>query len=203
MLSNGKDNLGEQNWQFAKIIDSNTDVLVSHVNRLMEIAEIQSGTLQLNKTEVEFNQLVEETVDAWKSKMEGKDLTLGLESTGEEMWITGDAQRLAWSIDNLMQNAYDYTPEGGQVHLRMFRQNGTANLSITDTGIGISATEQPYVFDRFYRIDNEITYRIPGMGLGLFILRFIIENHGGEVRLDSQPQKGSTFFVNIPIIENR
>jgi two-component system, OmpR family, phosphate regulon sensor histidine kinase PhoR len=203
MLSNGKDNLGEQNWQFAKIIDSNTDILISHVNRLLEITEIQSGTLKLNKAEVGFNQLVEETMEAWKPKMEGKDLLFSLDSTGEDLWISADAERLSWSIDNLLQNAYDFTPEGGQVNLRVFRQNGSVNLSVADTGIGINATDQPYVFDRFYRIDNEVTYSTSGMGLGLFILRFIIENHGGEVSLESQPQKGSTFSINIPIVENR
>jgi len=135
--------------------------------------------------------------------MADKDLELNLESGDEDMIIFGDAQRLAWSLDNLLQNAYDFTPDGGQVDVRVFRENGSVNLEVKDTGIGINATDQPFVFDRFYRIDNEVTYSTPGMGLGLFILRFIVESHGGEVGVESQPQKGTTFYLHLPALDNR
>ena len=116
------------------------------------------------------------------------------------MQISGDATRLAWSIDNLLQNAYDYTPGDGRVQIQVFQKNGTANLSIADTGIGINATDQPYIFDRFYRIENEMNMNTPGMGLGLFITQFVIQNHGGAITVQSQPKKGSTFTVSLPVV---
>jgi len=202
MLSSGEDNLGKQNLQFAEVIDKNTDKLINHVNRLMEIAEIQSGTLQLNKELISFTSIAEDTIQAWEEKAKNKDILFAFASTEADLKISGDTARLAWSIDNLLENAFTYTPSGGRVQIQIFKKNGQAVLSITDTGIGINSTDQPYIFDRFNRIDNEINMNTPGMGLGLFIVRFIVQNHGGRITVNSQPGKGSTFTVSLPLANN-
>jgi signal transduction histidine kinase len=202
LLASGEEGLGKQNLQFAEVINTNTDKLVTHVNRLMEIAEIQSGTLKLNKENISFRELVEETTKDWEDKFDSKGISFVVASSEAEMPISGDGTRLAWSIDNLLQNAYDYTPADGRVHVQIFQKNGDAQLSITDTGIGINVTEQPYIFDRFYRIDNERNINTPGMGLGLFTVKFVIQNHDGNITVESHPNQGSTFTVNLPISNN-
>jgi PAS domain S-box-containing protein len=199
MLAGGEEGLGKQTLQFAEVIDTNTNKLIEHVNRLMEIAEIQSGTLQLNKETISFTQIAEETLQAWEVKAASKDISFVFASTEADLKVLGDASRLAWSIENLLENAFDYTPSGGRVQAQIFKQKGCATLSIIDNGIGINATDQPYIFDRFYRIDNDININTPGMGLGLFIVRFIIRHHGGSIKVDSHPGKGSTFTISLPL----
>ena len=202
LLANSKDDLSDQNRQFAEVIENNTDTLVKHVNRLMEIAEIQTGTLKLKKEHISLKKVVEETVQTWEAKMGAKGISLTLESINEELWVLGDSTRLSWAISNMLQNAYDYTYEDGSVHIRVFGKDDQACVSIADSGVGINATDQPFIFERFYRIDNELTYNTPGMGLGLFIVRFIIENHMGNVSVESQPGVGSTFHISLPLDAN-
>ncbi len=199
LLANGNDSLGAQNFQFTQVIDDNTDKLINHVNRLMEIAEIQSGTLQLNQELISFTKLTNKAFETWRAKMEAKEVLFELEFDNVDLWISGDEKRLAWSIDNLLQNAYTFTLEGGEVRVRITHENEMARLIVKDTGIGINATELPYIFDRFYRIENDITINTPGMGLGLFIVRFIVESHDGNVNVESYPDEGSTFSVSLPL----
>lgn len=199
LRASGADSLGAQHQQFVEVIDSNTDKLVGHVNRLMDIAEIQTGALQLTRERISFQQIAAETVQAWEEKLQANELTLTLDTGPQAFWILGDTARLSWAIDNLMENASDYTPAGGHVRVRIFASEDQAHLSISDTGIGINATDQPFVFDRFFRVENEMTINNTGMGLGLFITRFIVESHHGNISVDSRTGKGSTFEISIPL----
>jgi signal transduction histidine kinase len=104
-------------------------------------------------------------------------------------------------INNLLQNAYNYTPENGRVEVRVMLRDGAVNLEVTDTGIGIKEKDQPYLFSRFFRISNEPPFDIRGMGLGLFIVRALIETHGGHVWAESKFGKGSTFGFALPLFE--
>ena len=122
--------------------------------------------------------------------MKSKHISFSLDLVDEDLWIIGDAPRLDWSIDNILQNAHDYTKEGGSVNVRLYKKGDQVQLSVTDTGIGINATDQPLIFEHFYRVENEMTMKTSGMGLGLFVLRFIIEKHGGRVTVNSQPGMG-------------
>ena len=199
MLADGKDSLGEQNLKFAQVIDDNTDKLINHVNRLLEIAEIQSGTLQMENRPTSITKLTHEAFENWQSRMSAKDITFELASEEADLWILGDTKRLSWSLDNLLQNAFGFTDRGGKIKIAIFQENRTAKLTISDTGIGINATDLPYIFDRFYRIENDITINTLGMGLGLFIVKFIITNHDGIVSVESQPNEGSTFSISLPL----
>ena len=129
MLANGEDSLGKQNLQFAQVIDDNTDKLINHVNRLLEIAEIQSGTLQLENKPTNITKLAHEAFENWQSKMIAKDITFELASDEADLWILGDTKRLAWSFDNLLQNAYDFTDRGGKIKIAIFLENGTAKFN--------------------------------------------------------------------------
>jgi PAS domain S-box-containing protein len=202
LLASGKENLKEQQLQFTNIIDENTDKLINHVNRLIEIAEIQAGTLKLDRERVSFRQITSETVQAWKEKMSDKLLSFDVDLGEEDLWILGDAARLSWVIDNLIQNAYDYTLEGGKVKVWLSQEKGYACLSVSDTGVGINATAQPYIFDRFYRVEHELTLNTPGMGLGLFIARYILDEHNGSTSVESHQGKGSTFVISLPLDES-
>jgi len=110
-----------------------------------------------------------------------------------------DAKRLQWVIVNLVRNAWQYTPEDGSVSVRLYERNGTVVLDVADTGIGISEKDQEELFTRFYRVERATEVR--GIGLGLYVSRAIVESHGGEIRVSSEPGTGSTFSVSLPALD--
>jgi signal transduction histidine kinase len=100
---------------------------------------------------------------------------------------------------NLLDNAVKYTPAGGEISIALASQNGNAQIIVSDTGIGIPAAEQPRIFDRFYRVDKARSRSQGGAGLGLSIVRWIVEGHGGTVTVESTQGKGSAFTVELPL----
>lgn len=112
--------------------------------------------------------------------------------------VRGDRDRLVQAVANLIQNALRYTPAGGTVTLCLHNHGATAELSVADTGIGIAAEHLPRLFERFYRVDRARSRVAGSTGLGLSIVKEVVETHGGQVRVESEPEKGSTFTVVLP-----
>jgi signal transduction histidine kinase len=110
-----------------------------------------------------------------------------------------DKTRIMQLVDNLLENAIKYSPDGGVVRVRVWAEDEEAHLAVTDQGIGIPPADLPHVFDRFHRAGNVDDRRFAGMGLGLFISRGIVEQHGGRIEVESAPGQGSTFHVILPI----
>jgi len=102
-------------------------------------------------------------------------------------------------ILNLLDNAVKYTPEGGEISVGLARQNGNARIVVRDTGVGIPQADQLHVFDRFYRVDKARSRALGGAGLGLSIVRWIVDAHGGKIEVQSTPGKGSAFTVELPL----
>jgi signal transduction histidine kinase len=113
--------------------------------------------------------------------------------------MVGDKGRLRQLFLNLVDNAVKYTPSGGSVTLALERQGNEAVFEVSDTGIGIPQTELGKIFDRFYRVDKARSRELGGTGLGLSIAKWIVELHRGSITVTSEPQKGSTFTVHLPI----
>jgi two-component system OmpR family sensor kinase len=118
----------------------------------------------------------------------------------ENVHVLGDKERLTQMLSNLLDNASHYTPEGGQVGLRLRRLDGIARLEIEDTGIGISAEDLPHVFERFYRGEQARVTHTDGAGLGLAIVKYVAEAHGGVATVKSELGRGSTFSVDLPTL---
>jgi len=102
-------------------------------------------------------------------------------------------------FSNLISNAIKYSPDGGLIRVGGWAEEGEVQVYVSDEGVGIPATEQERIFDRFTRVDNSLTRKTPGAGLGLFLVKAVIEAHGGRVWVESQPGQGSTFNFTIPI----
>jgi two-component system phosphate regulon sensor histidine kinase PhoR len=128
-----------------------------------------------------------------------KGVRLKLENDSPSIALNADAELLKRMILNLLDNAVKYTPEGGEISLSLGRQNGNAEIVVRDTGIGILETDQQRVFDRFYRVDKARSRALGGAGLGLSIVRCIVEAHRGQIRIESTPRHGSTFTVSLPL----
>jgi signal transduction histidine kinase len=114
--------------------------------------------------------------------------------------IQGDHERLQEVLTNLIGNAIKYSPDGGLIKVGgLVTDANTVRLYVSDEGIGISPGDQEQIFDRFYRVDNGLTRQTPGTGLGLFLVKAVVEAHGGQVRVESTPGQGSVFWVELPI----
>ncbi len=185
---------------FLQKISRNSDHLEQHINQLINISELQAGTFNLNMKRLDFVALVQEVVDKWRERFEGKALTVDVQLLDSPVWIQADPDQLKWAVEVLLSNAHNYTLNG-RVTVRVFNEPNEVRLDVIDTGIGIAAADQPHLFDRFFRASNALNYNVRGVGLGLFITRSIVELHDGRIWLESESGQGSVFSIALPLDE--
>jgi signal transduction histidine kinase len=128
-----------------------------------------------------------------------KGVLLTTQNDSGSLVLNGDEELIKRMILNLLDNAIKYTPKGGEISVTLARQNGDAHIIVSDTGIGIPSADQLHVFDRFYRVDKARSRELGGAGLGLSIVRWIVEVHGGKISIDSGLGRGSKFIVELPL----
>lgn len=153
----------------------------------------------LMKEPLSLNELVKDCERAAQVLAIRKGVRLKTASDSASIILTGDDELLKRMILNLLDNAVKYTPENGEISVALTRQNGNARIVVRDTGIGIPQTDQLQVFDRFYRVDKARSRALGGAGLGLSIVQWIVDAHGGRIKVDSIPGKGSAFTVELPL----
>ncbi|GIK55231.1 MAG: HAMP domain-containing protein [Chloroflexi bacterium] len=191
--------LQEQQYVFLERIIKASSELEEHIQKMINISEIQAGTLNLKRENFSLTELVNAISRHWQPAMAQKGVHFSMEQPAHELTINGDNNRLQWAIDNLIENALNYTPAGNSVRLEVYEQGETVCLDVIDSGIGIASTDQHYIFDRFFRAKNEQNYRERGIGLGLFISKELIALHGGQISVSSKPGAGSTFHCTLPL----
>jgi PAS domain S-box-containing protein len=197
MMSDG--NLDERRMEFVRTIRENANQLLRHINELIDISQLQANNLGLEMDRLRFSRLVGEAIEKWRDRMETKGLAVRTRISGGSLWVEGDRARLMWALDNLLSNAYNYTLPGGRVEVRVFQECDEARIDVADTGVGIAAADQQFLFTRFFRAHNELTFSVRGVGLGLYITRSLVELHGGRVWAESELGVGSTFSIALPL----
>jgi len=171
------------------------------VNDLLDISRIASGNLWIERQPVLLNSVIEPAVDEAFPSAKSKSITLDVQLDETVKWVHGDPNRLQQVVNNLLQNAIKFTPEGGRVTVRLAYLDGNAQLTVADTGKGIRSEFLPYVFDRYRQAASK--ERGAGVGLGLAIARHIIELHSGSITAASEGDGlGSTFSVVLPVSES-
>jgi len=168
------------------------------IDNLLVLAKADQGRYHADFSEVDLGALVRELYEDSEVLAERKDIRVALRETAD-IRIVGDRLRLRQLILNLIDNAIKYTPQGGTVTLALGREDGSARIEVSDTGIGIPADEQGKIFDRFYRVDKARSRELGGSGLGLSIAKWIAELHRGTITVRSSPHEGSTFTVLLPL----
>ena len=169
------------------------------IEDLLDSARIISGKLRLEIQPVKMTSVVEATLETARPAAEAKGLKLEASCLSESDIITGDAERLQQVVWNLISNAVKFTPQGGRVSVRLERVDPYLQLTVSDTGRGISREFMPYIFNRFHQADSSITRRQSGLGLGLSLVRHLVELHGGTVKAESPgEEQGATFIVTLP-----
>ena len=153
----------------------------------------------LIRERVSLNDAVKDCARAAQVLATRKGVRLTTENNSSSIQLSGDKELITRMILNLLDNAVKYTPTGGEISLALTRQNGNAEIVVRDTGIGIPEVDRQRIFDRFYRVDKARSRALGGAGLGLSIVRWIVELHGGQIHISSSPGRGSTFTVDLPL----
>jgi two-component system phosphate regulon sensor histidine kinase PhoR len=178
-------------------IDGNLRSMVALINDFLDLARLEGAGYRVDRESVELTALVRNIADDVRPLAEESQLQLDVELPATTVEITGDRRRLAQVITNLLSNAIKFTPAGGRVTVRGGVEPEAAYVQVEDTGRGIPAEALPTLFQRYTRaIDPQ--HHVPGTGLGLMIVKEIIDAHGGTVSVRSQPQRGSSFLVRLP-----
>ena len=184
-------------------IDRNTRVQTRLIDDLLDISRIVAGKIQLDLRPLDLGALLGDVL-----ALAGQDpraaALLSPPSIEPDCMVRGDRDRLHQVVTNLLNNAVKFTPAGGSVEARLCRVDGEVELVVRDTGEGIAADQLPHVFDRFHQVDRARTRRHGGLGLGLAIVRHLVEAHGGTVRAESAGRgHGATFTVRLPALPDR
>jgi heavy metal sensor kinase len=181
----------------ADCVEESDRVLVM-LNTLMDISEAESGAMQLQREPVHLAEIVARAVDLYREVADAKGVSLSADAPAD-VTVAADRTRLEQVAANLIDNAVKYTPHGGCVDVEVRREEGAAVLRVRDTGSGIPADELPRIFDRLFRGDTSRAER--GLGLGLSLVKAVVEAHGGTVEVVSEPGRGSVFTVRFPSAE--
>lgn len=179
------------------IIQDESRRLSGIVEDMLALARADAGQRRLKLEEFYFNDLIEECVRSARALALNKNITLNFEPS-DDIAFHGDEDLLRRMILNLLDNAIKYTPAGGLVSIRLWREGHQMKLRVVDTGIGIPAEAAARVFERFYRVDKARSRAEGGSGLGLPIVKWIAEAHHGSVSLESEPERGSRFTITLP-----
>jgi signal transduction histidine kinase/response regulator RpfG family c-di-GMP phosphodiesterase len=184
-----------------KTIERNTKTLAQIIDDLLDVSRIITGKLRLDVRPVDLSSVVEAVLEALRPATDAKSIKLDVFISSNVGAVSGDSGRLQQIVWNLLSNAIKFTPSGGQVTVRLERVGSRARITVTDTGEGIRPAFLPFVFDRFSQADSTFTRPHGGLGLGLAIVRHLVELHGGSVGAESQGRGlGATFTVSFPVL---
>jgi PAS domain S-box-containing protein len=191
----------EEQASYLNIVQANTDRLVALVNGLLDISRIEAGKIDLDIEPVDMEALIHEVVSFHEKQIECVGLKVKVNFPSRLPWVKADRGRITQILNNLITNAYKYTPCGGTITVSAFPNVEFLEVVVADTGVGISREDQKKLFTRFFRVENPATREASGTGLGLAIVKSIVEKLEGEIWVESQLGKGSAFHFTLPLVE--
>ncbi|RDY27880.1 hypothetical protein CHL78_007705 [Romboutsia weinsteinii] len=186
--------------EYMAIIAKNCNHLLNIINDIIDSSKIETGEYKIHKENNDIVYLVEESALNMNKLIEDKSLTLIIDPDIEEKIISCDKEEIERCIINLLGNATKFTPEGGEIRVFIEENNGYVDISIEDTGIGISTEDQEFIFNRFTQVDGNGATKASSSGIGLTLVKHVVELHGGRISLVSELNKGSRFTISLPDI---
>jgi len=199
LLRGGNLSEAETNRAF-ETIERNASAQARLIEDLLDVSRIITGKLRLERQTVDLVRVVEAALEAIRPAAESKQITMESNLDSQVVKVFADPQRLQQVVWNLLSNAVKFTPKGGRVEVRLSVRESQIEITVSDTGQGIDPDFLPYVFDRFRQAEGSTTRKHGGLGLGLAIVRHLVELHGGKVAADSPGEgQGATFTVSLPI----
>ncbi|WP_373755303.1 cell wall metabolism sensor histidine kinase WalK [Jeotgalibaca porci] len=188
---------------FLQVISTETDRMIRMVTDLLHLSRMDQGNMQLELEYVSMNDLFTHILDRFDMMLlseayREKNYKIVRDFTQRTLWVEIDQDKITQVIDNIMNNAIKYSPDGGSVTCRLMETHNSVVLSVTDEGMGIPPKDLNHIFERFYRVDKARARSMGGTGLGLAISREVLGLHGGRIWATSVENKGSTFFISLP-----
>ncbi|MEM6378702.1 MAG: tetratricopeptide repeat-containing sensor histidine kinase, partial [Bacteroidota bacterium] len=188
-----------ENEQAKGLIKRNSNQLLQLINQILDLRKLESGSLNLNYVQADVLFYLRYILESFESLAAGKDIELAFKTEESSMTLDFDREKLLRVVSNLISNAIKFTPKGGQVALTLSQSAGSYQIQVSDTGIGIGLEEINRLFDRFYQVDGSLTRANEGTGIGLTLVKELVEFMGGTVGVQSVKGTGTTFTVNLPV----
>lgn len=186
--------------EFIHVTLGETDRMIRMINDLLNLSRMDSGAQQMDLELVNFNELVDYILDRFDMMVNNqeKNYRIVREFTERDLWVEIDTDKIMQVIDNIMNNAIKYSPDGGKIEVHLMETHNNVVLSISDEGLGIPKKDLEKVFERFYRVDKARARQQGGTGLGLAISKEVMKAHQGQIWVESVEGKGSTFYISLP-----
>lgn len=178
-----------------------TKDLLRLIDNLLNLSKLESGTVIFNLEPIKGDEIIRNVIEIALPQAEGKKITLEYKASDKEWFFNVDYDHMRTAIMNVISNSVKYTPDGGKVTLSTSISGGFVTLAVKDSGIGINKEDVPHIFDRFFRVKGKATRHITGSGLGLALVKEVVEAHQGYIDIESSPGIGTTFTLSFPLTE--
>ena len=188
----------EKYQEYYRIIRKESERLTSLINNILDFSRIEAGRKEYDFRETDMCELVHATLDSYRYQIEQNGFQFE-EKIDEVPPLRVDREAMARSLLNLVNNALKYSQDRKFIGVNLYRDNGSVKLEVVDQGIGIPHQEQQKIFEKFYRVGDPLVHNTKGSGLGLSLVRHIVQAHGGDVSVDSAPGQGSKFTIALPV----
>ena len=179
-------------------INRHSDELVHMVNELLDISRIESGKVTMNIAPYDLKEIINPTEDLLSGQLKERQIYLTTDISPEAHMVLADKAQISRVFINLIGNAMKFTPAQGKITIRSHKADKMVQVDLADTGCGIPEEAQEAIFEEFFRVDNAINQEVKGTGLGLALVKYIIEAHGGRIWVKSKIGSGSTFSFTLP-----
>lgn len=193
----------EKARQYYRVINKESQRLTQLINNILDFSRIEAGRKEYDFVRTDLTRVIEEVVEAYRFQVEQQGFVLEMEIADEIPELEIDKEALSQALLNLVHNAVKYSREEKRIRVSARQDGDRVLISVSDRGIGIAKNEQRKIFDKFYRAEDSLVHETKGSGLGLALVRHIVEAHGGEVLLESNPGRGSTFTLVLPLIKEK
>jgi signal transduction histidine kinase len=184
--------------EYYSIIRKESERLTALINNILDFSRIEAGRKEYDFRETDMCELVRNTLESYRYQIEQQGFTFE-EKIAEVPPLNVDREAMARSLVNLVNNALKYSQDRKHIGVNLYRESGTVKLEVVDQGIGIPASEQQRIFEKFYRVGDPLVHNTKGSGLGLSLVQHIARAHGGDVLVDSTPGAGSKFTITLPL----
>jgi signal transduction histidine kinase len=189
----------EKYHEYFRIIREESERLTALINNILDFSRIEAGRKEYEFKETNLAELVRTTLDSYRFQIEQNGFAFEEHISGDIPPVNVDREAIARSLLNLVNNALKYSKDQKYIGVNLYRSNGSVKLEVQDRGIGIAPAEQDKIFEKFYRCGDPLVHNTKGSGLGLSLVRHIAQAHGGNVSVESVPNKGSKFTIALPI----
>jgi signal transduction histidine kinase len=189
----------EKYQEYFRIIREESERLTALINNILDFSRIEAGRKEYEFKETDLGELVHSTLESYRFQIQQNGFAYEEKIAEDIPPVSVDREAIARSLLNLVNNALKYSKDEKYIGVSLYRANGSVNLEVRDRGIGIPPNEQEKIFEKFYRCGDPLVHNVKGSGLGLSLVRHIARAHGGEVRVESAPQKGSKFTITLPV----